>query len=390
MLKQEAKLTIEVYGVINEQSHSVLTLLYYPLLGEKAFVLYHLFVSLCERKATFENHRILHEVSGFSMEVIERERKRLEKYQLLKTYYDGQKEQYFYVVMPPKQGTAFLEHEVFGRLYLNRLGEQVVTFQKRNFLPKAVDKKQYQDISECIKDALQDDWSDAFEETYQQVKRDIKKSKQDVSTVFNYDEFQQGLSNLVWPKQNRTEKAMEEIGSIATVYGISPKQMKVLVGKAYNQKAGYLDLAQLRKKAAASRAKFETTEVNIYKWPPVRFLQNKQQGVPVAKADIETIRLLLEEYKLNPEVCNVLIEYVLHENDHKFIRNYVESIAASWVRADVDTYEKAVERIRRPKGKASSKIKAVEAKVDTLSDDEYEKMLEEIQQMKGAMNNGKV
>ncbi|MDQ0362774.1 DnaD domain protein [Breznakia pachnodae] len=390
MLKQEDKLTIEIHGVINEESHAVLSMLYYPLIKEKAFLLYHLLVSLCENKMTFENHRIIHAISGFSMEVIEEERKRLEKYQLLKTYYDSKKNQYLYAIIPPKSGTDFLEHEVFGRLYLNNMGEQVVKFQKLNFLPQIVDKDQYKDISECISDVLRDDWNESFEETYQQVKKDIKNSKQEFASVFNYDEFLNGLSDIVWPKKSRSKKAMEEIGKIATVYGISPKQMKVLVAKSCSPKDKMLDLALLREKAAASRAKFETDEVNIYKWPPVRFMQNKQNGAPVSKADAETIRVLLEDYKLNPEVCNVLIEYVLNTSEQKFVRNYVESIAGSWVRAKVDTYEKAVERIHRPTSKTGSKIKKVEVKEEGMSEEERQKILDEINAMKGQMGNGKV
>ena len=385
MLKKEDKLIIEMHGVINEESHASLSMLYYPLIKEKAFVLYHLLVSLCENKMTFENHRIVQAISGFSMEVIEMERKQLEKYQLLKTYYDSKKNEYLYAIIPPKSGTDFLEHEVFGRLYLNMVGEQVVKFQKLNFLPQIVNKEKYKNISDCISDVLRDDWNESFEETYQQIKKDIKNSKQEFASVFNYDEFLNGLSDIVWPKKNRSKKAMEEIGKIATIYGISPKQMKVLVAKAFSQKEKHLNLSLLREKAASSRAKFETDEVNIYKWPPVRFMQNKQNGVPISKSDAQTIRILLEDYKLNPEVCNVLIEYVLNTSEQKFVRNYVESIAGSWVRANIDTYEKAVERIHKPTSKISNKKDKKEVKDDSISDEEYEKMLEEIDIMKGKL-----
>ena len=391
MLKQEDKLTIEIQESISEESFIVLSMLYYPLIKEKAFLLYHLLLSLCENHTTFENHRIIHAISGFSMEVIEKERKQLEKYQLLKTYYDAIKNQYLYVLIPPKKGVDFLEHEVFGRMYLNEMGEQVVKFQKLNFFPKLIDKKQYHDISACMDDVLGDDWNDSFENVYQQVKNDIKKEKLDFSVIFNYDEFQQGLSDLIWPKQNRTKKAMEEIGKIATIYGVSPKQMKVIVAKSYSQKAKQLDMKLVREKAAQSRAKFETKEKNVYKWPPIRFLQNKQNGTPVSKADAQTIQILIEDYKLNPEVCNVLIEYVLTTSDQKFVRNYVESIAASWVRAKVDTYEKALERTNDKPVKTSSKIKVkADVKETKISDVERKKILEDIKQMKGQLGNGKI
>ncbi|MDF9838705.1 MULTISPECIES: DnaD domain protein [unclassified Breznakia] len=396
MLKVEDKVRVEIHGVINEESHSILTMLYYPLIKDRAYILYQLLIALSTKRSKFENHLILHELSGFSMEVIEQERKTLEKYQLLKTYYDPQKKQYLYAIIPPKSGSDFLEHEVFGRLYLNRLGEQVVKFQKINFLANTVDKTRFNDISECISDVLKDDWNEAFEKTYLEVKNEIQNSKQKQTIAFNYDELLKDLSDIIWPRKNRSEKQLEEIGQIATVYGISPKQMKILISRSVDKRKnsktyGKLDIKALREKAASSKAKFETEEVNIYKWPPIRFLQNKQNGVPVSKHDAETIRILLEEYRLIPEVCNVLIEYVLNTSEQKFIRNYVESIASSWVRAKIDTYEKALVRIHGSEKKKSSTTESKKVEKDTvMSEEERSKLLEEINAMKGKLSDGEV
>lgn len=381
MLKCEDKVKLEMPSVVNEISQTVLTMLYYPLIKHRAYVLYQILISLSMSHSKFENHRIIQELSGFSIEVIEQERKVLEKYQLLKTYYDANKKQYLYVILSPKSGSSFLEHEVFGRMYLNMMGEQVVRFQKKVFLKEMVDKNNYLDISESIHDVLKDDWNEAYEQTYLEVKQEIKKQKES-EIVFNYDEFLKDLSDLIWPKKKRSQKQLEEIGRIATVYGISPKRMRILVSNAIEN--GTLNMKKLKERSAISKAKFETDEVNIYKWPPIRFLQNKQHGIPVSKADGETIRILLEEYRLIPEVCNVLIDYVLQNNDQKFVRNYVEAIAASWVRAQIDTYEKAVERIHKPNNlkDTSSKV-ALDKKEASMSDEERKRLLDEIKQMRG-------
>lgn len=376
MLKQKDKVSIAITYELSKVDFDVLTMLYCPLIGERALHLYMILHSLANHNQIFENHSIILEVSGFSIEVIEVERKTLERYQLLKTYYDVKQNQYLYQMKQPLPAKMFLRHEVFGRLYLNKMGSQVVKFQKLLFIQNEVDLHIYQDISECIQDVIQEDWNEDFESMYQQVKHNISKKEE---IIFNYDEFLNGLGSVVWPKANRNKASLEAIGQIATVYGISPKQMRVLVSRSITQ--GVLNIDVLRQKAVVSKAQYETSETNIYKWPPMRFMQQKQNGIPLSKQDKETIRILLEEFRLAPEVCNVLIEYVLKISDQKFIRSFVESVAASWVRANVDTFEKAQLRVNQ---QSTNVIPKEERKEDTISESDRLKLLEEIKKMRGA------
>lgn len=80
---------------------------------------------------------------------------------------------------------------------------------------------------------------------------------------------------------------------------------------------------------------------------PVKFLQNKQQGAPVANADRKVIEKLIKNYSFSNEVMNVLIEYCLNQTQQKFSKAYVEKVAASWIRLQVDSKEKALEVCRQ-------------------------------------------
>ena len=54
---------------------------------------------------------------------------------------------------------------------------------------------------------------------------------------------------------------------------------------------------------------------------------------------------------MQPDVVNVLIEYVLEKTNQKLTKSYVEKIAGEWVRLQIDTSQKAFEHIANDKQK---------------------------------------
>lgn len=69
------------------------------------------------------------------------------------------------------------------------------------------------------------------------------------------------------------------------------------------------------------------TSKDPYQMPPVKFLQNKQNGIPVVKSDQALIERLCTQFQLSVEVVNTLIEYTLQQTHQQFSRNYVEKVA---------------------------------------------------------------
>ena len=89
---------------------------------------------------------------------------------------------------------------------------------------------------------------------------------------------------------------------------------------------------------------------------PVKFLQNKQNGIPVVKSDQILIERLCKEFQFPIEVVNTLIEYTLQRTNQQFSRNYVEKVAASWVRLGVDSRKRALSIINQsPTGNKNDK-----------------------------------
>lgn len=74
---------------------------------------------------------------------------------------------------------------------------------------------------------------------------------------------------------------------------------------------------------------------------PIQLLEQFQRGGKVAEADIKLAEELLFEYKLEPPVVNLLLEYIFYTNNYKLPRNLVTKVAAHWKRFNVQTIREA-------------------------------------------------
>ena len=337
MLKSEDKLTLELHGTLSSEGFSSLQMLYAPLLGKDALILYQTLLSLAMQPQKIRNHLLLQKISGIRMEHMEHCRGLLEQYLLVKTYFDGTRNAYIYGLYMPKSGSEFLRHDVFGRLYMKKMGKQVYEFARKNFAPLIVEKERYQEITTSMQRLM--DWDEQAEENF----RDLRPLPSPTHALaFNFDIFLSGLSNMVFPQGERTAENLQFIAEKAAIYGIEEKDMQVFVGKSMNLKNNTLDRNKLVRFMQRAKKTYDKTFDDPYQMPPVRFLQSKQQGIPVSSADQRLIDdVLVEKYHLQSEVINVLLEYVLERCNQVLSKAYVEKVAATWVRQGVDTADKA-------------------------------------------------
>lgn len=349
------KCRIEVIGEMTQERHAAFVMLYYPLIGQDAAILYSTMVAIGTRNQKIRNHLLIEKISGLSKEVIEKNRHILEQYLLVKTYYRAVDDQYVYQVFMPKEGNTFLRHEVFGRLYLKQMGKQVYEFNKLCFAHDLEDKEEYQEITMPFENIIKDQWKDSEEENFQKLKpdEDDMQRMSDIPLSFNYDRFLTGYSKTLFPLTCRNQKNLRLIGELATIHGISEMDMRKYVSQSMNLKDNTLNAELLKRKVRnAKRSVMVDLDVkNPYALPPVRFLQSKQHGVEVSRSDAYLIETLITDFKMKPEVVNVLIEYVLEKTNQRFSKSYVEKIASVWVRLNIDTSEKALAHIKEEEQK---------------------------------------
>lgn len=346
MAGKEVPCSIEICGEWTLHRYAAFQMLYVPLIKADAAMLYHTLLSIGLGSHKIKNHILIQKISGQSFADIEKNRLVLEQYLLIKTYYNHVSNGYLYQLFMPKDGNAFLSHEVFGRLYMKEMGRQVYEFNKLSFANASVAKDAYEEITIPFVNTLKDDWLDQQEEQFNTLKpsQDIR-HQNDVAISFNYDRFLHGFSTMVFPSSQRNEKNLRMIGELATIHGIDEMDMRKIVSKSVDLKTNTLQLDRLKKRARSMRpTHYESKEKNPYHMPPVRFLQSKQHGVMVSRADTYLIESLISDYRMKPEVVNVLIEYVLKTKNMQFPKAYVEKIASTWVRLSIDTCEKAIQQ----------------------------------------------
>ena len=363
-MKKEDKCRIEVQGEMTAERYASLHMLYTPLIGADAAALYHTLVSIGTRHQKIRNHILIQTISRLSMEHMEKSRHVLEQYLLVKTFYDAAKNSYLYQVCMPKDGNEFLRHEVFGRLYLKEMGKDVYEFNKLCFAKPYEDKTAYQEITIPFVNILKEDWQDSQEEAFRKLKpqQDVL-HQNDIPLSFNYDRFLTGLPQMVFPSTARNEKNLRIIGELATIHGIDEITMRKLVSQSMNLKTNELNVEQLKKKVRNSKSDYKPEEAkDPYRLPPVRFLQNLQHGVEVSRSDKYLIEALISDFKMKPEVVNVLIEYVLKMKNQQFPKAYVEKVASTWVRLEIDTSEKALAQIQQEADGKTGRTKAVQKK----------------------------
>ena len=89
---------------------------------------------------------------------------------------------------------------------------------------------------------------------------------------------------------------------------------------------------------------------------PYDFLMGKNKGIKPNSRDLKLLEYLAVELNMKPAVINVLIDYVLRINDNKLNKNYVLAIAGEWVRSNIDTATKAMERAEKEHKKNKNKV----------------------------------
>ncbi len=389
MLQVEDALVVCMKKEMNNAAYAHLDLIYKPLLGNQAYSLYLTLMSIYNEGLEIHNHKLLQRTTKMSIGAIEEARKICEKFLLIRTYYSTEKG-YIYELNIPMHASKFLSHEVFGRLFTQQMGSDSLQFYKRHFMKKKVSKTAYEEVSCNQNDLLKDHWDTQQEEVFQEVKTTMQENAYDfLHVIFDEHVFLDGLSELVFPKKERTLKNLRAIAEIATLYGIDEKMMRSLIKKGYDMKAQCFDAQRLKNACAKSRAEYTSTFKDPYMMPTVRFLEYKQNGVSLSLADKRLALRLMEEYHFQPEVANVIFETCMRLNDEKIVGTVVERLASSFLRLKIDNLKDAKAQMEiEVSGRKRSKSQAKKAIVQEWSQGETnvntssQKLLDEIQALR--------
>ena len=319
---------------LSSEQRQSLNLLYGPLMGKNSICLYE-FMGSIQNLVELEDVYLLLNMNASQFDIA---RNRLEQYHLIETYvHEGDMLILLYAPLLPD---SFLCHETYSRLYLASVGAKCFGKVKAMLYKDKTVSSSYTKVESPLDVSILDSWNESKEIAFEKVKPTIKQKYDfDFATLFK------GMDRI-FPVRLRTSENLDRIAEMAKIYGIDAKDMRKYVQRSTNPSTHVFDLEKLKDMVMRNRKVMEVSK-DPYKMSPVKFLQNKQNGIPVVKSDQALIERLCKEFQFPIEVVNTLIEYTLQQTNQQFSRNYVEKVAASWVRLGVDSRKKALDIINQ-------------------------------------------
>lgn len=319
---------------LSSEQRQSLNLLYGPLMGKNSICLYE-FLGSIQNLVELEDVYLLLNMNASQFDIA---RNRLEQYHLIETYvHEGDMLILLYAPLLPD---SFLCHETYSRLYLASVGAKCFDKVKAMLYKDKTVSSSYTKVESPLDVSVLDSWNESKEIAFEKVKPTIKQKYDfDFATLFK------GMDRI-FPVRLRTSENLDRIAEMAKIYGIDAKDMRKYVQRSTNPSTHVFDLEKLKDMVMRNRKVMEVSK-DPYKMSPVKFLQNKQNGIPVVKSDQALIERLCKEFQFPIEVVNTLIEYTLQQTNQQFSRNYVEKVAASWVRLGVDSRKKALDIINQ-------------------------------------------
>ncbi len=338
---------------LDQGYQDVISIFYLPLIGKDAYMLFGLLVAESKKPIMTELKRLCI-LTSLDINDLEQEIITLERYSLISTF--KKDKTYIFKINGPSSINEFVNNDIYSRLYLQKVGKEQNDISLSRYVNKKISTKGYENLTHKFDMSTMESWDEDSETVYQNGKK--KLYDDDIKITFDYELFLRECdkSSLLFPHKYRSEDNLKAIGQIATIFSIPADKMVTLVARSIDNDNDLLDLEKLRVKAINEKSVLTSEKETDYSLPPVEFLYRKQ-NIPVSSADKKLLEYLQIELKMDIEVINILIEYVLKVTEGRLTRSYVEKIATTWIRQGIDTVEKAKEQIEKEPTKAKKKAK---------------------------------
>ena len=367
-------LPADTYKIISKSKvdiidKKIVTMLYQPIIGYMAVSFY---LSLLDDLDRFANndeelqHYHLMSIMHLSLEDIVCAREKLEAVGLLKTYIKKDHvNSYIYQLFSPLPANEFLNHPILNVVLYNNIGKKEYNNIVNYFKTPRLVIKDYQDITRGFNEVFSSSVSYNIENT------DILGKEYNniiLKDCIDFNLLVESVPKNLVSDRWLNDEVRELINNLAYIYRLDTLTMSSLIRDNINDR-GLVDKTNLRKDArnyyqfendgrlptviyktqpeylrsatgdTSKRAKliysFETTS-------PYDLLASKCKTGEPSNRDVRLIENLMIDMKLNPGVVNVLLAYVLHINNQKLSKNYIETIAGQWKRLNIETVEEAL------------------------------------------------
>ena len=358
-------------SIITDQDKKILNMLYLPITGSLPIMLYNTLLSDLDTKEVISEeleHAHLLSNLRISTKELENARNILEAIGLLKTFVKKDTiTRYIYELYSPVSAHEFFTHPIFNIVLYNNVGKKEYERLTNYFKIPKIDKEDYVEVTHSFNQVFESipyTSSDMYNDSI----RKYNKQKLNIDSSFDMTFLIETIGSQI-DKKIFTKDLQELILYLAYLYDIDAPRMQNIVKSCINE-LGKINREELRK-TCRNHYQFDHSGIlptvldrtqpeylrkpigdnsNIAKMiytfetiNPRDFLKSKHNGAEPVKRDIQLLESLLIDYKLQPGVVNVLIDYVLKTNDNKLNRSLIETIAGQWSRKKIETVEDAME-----------------------------------------------
>lgn len=360
-------------GHLSVADFQVLTLLYQPIIGSDSYSLYMVLYGLLNRQTLISDtyhHGFLESLLNLRLEVIEKNRSRLEAIGLLSSYYLN--DHFVYEIKCPLSAESFVNDGILGQYLIQSITKDKFKKVLNLFKVKTPNIKQYFKISK------------SFEEVYESIQTDemvmeneLMSSKKSESVKVNHTNFEwrlfiESIPESVYDTKNFSERMKEKILNLAYVYGLDEIDMR----EVFIKSIGNNQEVEINRLAIVAREHFQmittySSDKLLPKEPEIRNLPTDPKeyfrvisprallkemgGGMVSSADLRIVERLIEEVGLEKEVVNVLIAYIAKiKNGVLPTYEYFEKVAQSWKRNKITNVDLAMDYVIHLNSQAKS------------------------------------
>lgn len=413
---------IRLASLLSNVDKDILIELYQPLIGAQSTILY---LTLLKQKRNAEEEEIysvdlLLKNTQMSNSDLLSARQFLEGVGLLKTYENvsGDKRSYIYIMYAPKTPREFFDDVLFKGLLIQAVGEKEALRLASKYEIDLSIPEGYKEISASFTEMFSIDYDNpAFYKDFSNTIIGHKTRK--VRLEFSYDKFFQYLEeNSQIRRSVLNNKDMVEIERVASLYGLSEKDLAFIVIDAYkpfeNPHLVMEDVANLAKdhlkltrpKSRKMQSTKSDTVVNsdsvvlkkakiMDEKAPIEYLKLLQGNTLPSEADVSVVEHIYSKYNFTNGVTNAIVDYTLVKCNNVLNFTFADKVSASVAREGLKSALETMNYLSKKRGSkpkttyikeekvSEEKPQKEEKHIETVSDDEMNSILESFSKRKG-------
>lgn len=388
ILNPKDKLIIINKSNSTDYDRKVLTDLYQPIIGPLSVLIYLTLYNKVKSDVLLSkelDHETLLKLLGINIDIFRLNKEKLEGVGLIKTY--KKNDEFIYVLYKPLDAFSFFNNKLLNTLLYNNLGMNLYKNTLKDYKDIKIDLSEYSDITKSFNQVFKTtsllslNNSSIINYEYAKIK---------MTSVIDFDFVLEGLPNI-------SQTLKEDLNNLAFLYNLKDLELRELILSSIDSKNN-LDLDLVLTKARDLYV-FENSSLPTLKYikmktnteneskkdkllrtfentSPFLYLKSKYKSGSLSKSEMKIIEDLIFKSKMEPEVINVLISYVLQVNNQKFTKNYVETIASHWLKLGIKTAEKAMEQCMNFKHNTKAKKVIISKKQEEILPEWFDKKQE--------------